>query len=252
MSNKNRHCCFFVLSILLLSGCKLIQPNTMMITPKDFYFSEFLPSETEYRIKPYDRLSIHISTNNGNNLISISENTPQQNNNLGELEFTVEFDGLVKLPTIGRINLSGQTIRQAEKTLEEEYSASYQNPFVIIKVVNRRVFLFKDNSTAGIVVPIPEENLTLIEAIAHSGGLSEYDKAYQIKLVRGNPANTPQVFLYNIRNLSDLAGTNLQLEANDIIYIESRPRYVWRVVSELAPYMTVLTSALLIISLFKL
>jgi polysaccharide export outer membrane protein len=170
-------------------------------------------------------------------------------NTKGELDFMVEFDGLVKLPTLGRINLAGQTIREAEKFLEKLYSDHYQNPFVLLQVVNRRVYLFKGGGEVGMVLTIPEDNLTLLEAIAQAGGLSDSDKAYQIKVIRGNPAKDPQIYLYNIRTINDLRGSNLQLEANDIIYVESRPRYVRRVMTELTPYLALLSTILLVVNL---
>ncbi len=233
---------------LIVSSCRVLQPNKILSTDPDFQYSEFKQSEVEYRIKPYDKIRVSISTNDGYRMISISENMNLQNTK-GELDFMVEFDGLVKLPTLGRINLAGQTIRQAEKNLEELYSKHYQNPFVLLQVINRRVYLFKGGGEVGMVLNIPEENLTLLEAIAQSGGLSDSDKAYQIKVIRGNPATEPQVFLYNIRTLNDLRGTNLQLEANDIIYVESRPRYIRRVMNELTPYLALLSTILLVINL---
>jgi len=111
------------------------------------------------------------------------------------------------------------------------------------------VYVFKSSGEIGTVINIPEDNLTLLEALAMAGGLTEYDKAYQIKLIRGNPADNPQVFLYNIRKLTDLQGTNLQLEANDIIYIERRPRYIRSVMNELTPYLSLLSTILLIVNL---
>ncbi|MDD2562955.1 MAG: polysaccharide biosynthesis/export family protein [Salinivirgaceae bacterium] len=238
-----------VITILFSSSCKVLQPNRMLNTD-DISYSEFKPSEVEYRIKPYDKISVSISTNDGYRMISINENAiGNAQNQKGAIEFMVEFDGQVKLPTLGRINIAGRTIREAEKLLEEKLAKHYQNPFVLLQVVNRRVYVFKGGGQVGMVIQIPEENLTLIEAIAQSGGLLDSDKAYRIKVIRGNPAEEPQVFLYNIRTLTDLKGTNLQLEGNDIIYVESRPRYVRRVMNELTPYLALLSTVLLIINL---
>jgi polysaccharide export outer membrane protein len=233
---------------IFASSCKLLQPNKILSTPPDFKYSEFKQSEVEYRIKPFDKIRVSISTNDGYRMISISENLNLQNTK-GELDFMVEFDGLVKLPTLGRINLAGQTIREAETFLEKLYSTHYQNPFVLLQVINRRVYLFKGGGEVGMVLTIPEENLTLLEALAQAGGLSDSDKAYQIRVIRGNPSKEPEVFLYNIRTLNDLRGTNLQMEANDIIYIESRPRYIRRIMNELTPYLALLSTILLVINL---
>ncbi len=220
----------------------------MLETPSDFQYEPFKKSEIEYRIKPYDKLSISISTNDGYQMISITETNRNQNPK-GEIEFLVEFDGQVKLPTIGRVHLAGMTIREAEKTLETLYANHYQNPFVLLRVVNQRIYLFKGGGEVGTVINIPEDNLTLLEALAMAGGLTDSDKAYQIKVIRGNPSENAQVFLYNIRRITDLKGTNLQLEPNDIIFIDSRPRYIRRVMNELTPYLALLSTILLVINI---
>jgi len=221
----------------------------MFRTGDDFTFSEFRPSEKEYKIQPYDKLSINITTNAGYQLIGIGESR-----NLGnrEIEYLVEFDGLVKVPTLGRIPIEGLTIREAESMLEEKYSKYYQNPFVFIKVTNRKVIIFKDGGTTGSVINIPEENFTIVEALAMSGGLSNISKSYRIRLIRGELSENPEVFIYDLYDLKKLQEQNIYLEANDIIYIESKPRYVSKVLTEINPYLSLISTVLLVVSLFTI
>jgi len=40
------------------------------------------------------------------------------------------------------------------------------------------------------------------------------------------------------------------LQANDIIYVEARPKYATRIISEISPYISLLSSALLVYGLF--
>jgi hypothetical protein len=47
-----------------------------------------------------------------------------------------------------------------------------------------------------------------------------------------------------------MKSANFLLQANDIIYVESRPKYASKVISEIAPYIGLLTSALFIYGLF--
>lgn len=231
-----------------LAGCRTLQPARMLDLPDDYIYADFKPSEIEYKIQPFDQIALSVSTNDGYRLISISEGGTN-GNLLGELSYPVEFDGQVKLPTLGRVHIAGRTLREAEAYLEELYAKYYQNPFILLKVVNKRVYLFKRGGTAASVVNMTDQKMTLLEALAQSGGVADGDKAYKIKVLRGDLTRDPQVFLYNIRNLVDLQGVNLQLEANDIIYVDTRPRYVSRVVGELAPYLSLLSTVLLVVNL---
>jgi len=244
---------FLILTIAtaMIESCSVLQPNKMFKTEKNFQFNEFKPeSEKEYRIQPYDIIGLSINTNDGYKLINTGEKIGNSQNLKQEIEYLVEYDGFVKIPVLGRVDLANLTIREAEKLLEEKYTKFYNNPFILLRIINRKVYIFKSGGEKGSVINIPEDRLTLIEALAMSGGIPDGDKAYKIKLIRGDVSKDPQVFKYNISSLEQIKGTNLLLQANDIIYIDTRPRYARRLLIEMTPYLTLLTTALLLYNLF--
>ncbi|HOY39822.1 MAG: polysaccharide biosynthesis/export family protein [Bacteroidales bacterium] len=247
---------FFTAAVLMsLSSCKILRPTEMFKENKDYPISEFKPSEKEYRIKPFDILSIRITTNDGYSLIGVGGGTQAGTQSdyrmlQSGLEYLVEYDGLVKLPTLGRTNMAGFTIREAEQELETMYSEYYQNPFVLIDVTNRKVFVFYDGGTRAHTITIPKENITLVEAISRLGGLTDISRAYRIKLIRGDITNNPEVYYWNLSTLDELKETNLLLQANDVIYIDSKPQYVTKILKEIAPYLTLATTALSVYGIF--
>lgn len=243
----------WILSIMFIfGGCAILQPNKMFETDKDFKFDDFEPvADKEYHLQAYDIISLSISTNDGYKLINTGDmQSANRGNNRQEIEYLIEYDGFVKVPTLGRVKVDGLTIREAEAFLEKEYAAFFQKPFVLIRVNNRKVYVFKSGGEAGSVIIIPENRLTLIEALAMSGGIPDGDKAYRIKLIRGDVSNNPKVYKYDVSSFTDIQGANLLLQANDIIYIDSRPRYVRRALAELTPYLALLSTILLIQNLF--
>ena len=48
-----------------------------------------------------------------------------------------------------------------------------------------------------------------------------------------------------------MSEANFLLKSNDIIYVEARPRYASRVLSEIAPYLALFTSALTVYAVFR-
>lgn len=233
---------------LVFTSCKLFRPNEIFLMEKDHPVTDFKPLEKEYKLKPYDLFTLQIYTNDGIRLIETS--TAQNQNNQNTLTYLIEFDGTAKLPTLGKIKMDGYTIREAETFLEQEFSKFYQKPFVKINVTNRRVIIFKSGSSSATVLPVQNENFTLIEALASCGGLDENAKAFKIKLIRGN-LNNPEIYYYNIRTLRDMEKANFVLQANDIVYVETRPRYASRVLTEIAPYLSLMTTMLLVLTLLK-
>jgi len=219
----------------------------MFHTGKDFSFDEFQSTVKEYVINPFDKIKMTVYTNNGFQLVDLEQKI-QMNQYLPE--YLVDKDGMVKLPVLGKIKIEGLTVEQAEKMLEEEYAKYFKKPFVILNITNRRVFVFSDGAEKGNVIIMDNPNFTLIEALAKVGGMTGFSKAYRIKLIRGDLSN-PKVFLINISSIEDLKKANLVLQANDIIYVETRPKYASRFANELSPYLSLLTSILLVYSLFS-
>ena len=119
---------YIVLVIIVIatmfSSCRSIRPYEMLRNSKDYEVSQQEPSEIEYRIQPNDRLNIRVLNNNGQAYFGFGGGTTGGTSNFNTTNnqsgggFPVEFDGKVKLPVLGRIDISGKTIREAEDTLE--------------------------------------------------------------------------------------------------------------------------------------
>ena len=92
--------------------------------------------------------------------------------------------------------------------------------------------------------------MTLVDAIAQIGGIPQNSKACTIRVIRGDRKN-PKVFNFSIRTLSDFKNNNLLLEANDIVYVDSRPRYISKSISELQPYFMLISTSVLLLSVYK-
>ena len=231
----------FSIPIIFLNSCKIFYPNQMFKTPKQFKYNNFdTTGVEEYVIRPFDKLKVQVYSNNGYILVDMEAQQIQANQTP---EYLVDKNGNIKLPIINTVHIAGKTVEEAETFLEKQYSSYIKSPFVIINVTNRRVFVFSSGAEKGAVVYMDNENFTLIEALAKVGGISSFAKAYRIKLIRGDLKN-PQVYVFNIRSLDKMKKTNFILQSNDIIYVEARPKYASRLLGEISPYISLLTSIL--------
>ena len=203
----------------------------------------------EYKISPNDILSFTIYSNDGFKLIDLTAFTPSNNNpqtstiqnaNL----YTVEADGNVKLPVLGRKKLVGLTIREAEQMLEESYSAFYVKPFIVAKIINKKVILFPGNTGGARVIELKDDNTTLIDVIAFAGGISEDGKAKKVKLIR-DVNKKHEVYLIDLSTIKGINDAYIVLQANDIIYIEPRKRISKKAMQELLPILSLLSTTIL-------
>jgi len=247
-----------LLLLLAMPGCRILNPSIMLQTPKDYVYDTLKMDSAaynaqEYRIAPNDLIEFRLYANDGFTLINLTTLNNRDNiiQNQNLFQYQVNNYGMAKLPIIGDISLSGYTLRQAEDTLEARYSQYYVDPYSMLRVVNKRVIVYPGNDGAAKVVTLANNNTTLLEALALTGGIPESGKAYDIKLIRnnGNPAN-PDVYHMNLSKIEGIAQANIIVQANDIIYVEPRKYYARETLREITPILSLVTSAFLLITLF--
>lgn len=241
---------FILLFVLFFSSCKVFRSNLMLKTPTDFAYDQLQDSVTKqsYKIEVNDLVQVRIFSNDGFKIINI-ENVSGNYARI-DLDYLVEQDGRVKLPLVGKVALSGLTIAEAETFLQKIYNDFYVNPFVSVKVVNKRVIIFPGNGGKAQVINLQNNNTTVIETIALGGGIQEEGKAYKVKLIRNDGKNKPKVYLMDLSKIEGIAMGNTVVMANDIIYVEPRYRFAKTLIGEVTPLISLLTSTFLLYSLF--
>lgn len=249
--------------ILLISFLSLVMAscnyNSSVIfkLPADYSFAtDSVSIGADYKIVPYDRLSIRVLVNNGSRLVDISAgvsnpdvtggiagNAASTNTVMDDLR--VDKDGFVRLPIIGLVGIKGFSISEAEKMIEDRFSKTYVDPFVIINVKNRRVIIFPGSGGNGEVVNLTNDQVSVIEVLALNGGINLKGKSKKVRLVR----KVGEEFkIYNI-DLSKEAGIvngQMMVCANDIIYVEPVNGFTSGFVSEFGVIVSLLTSVFLL------
>lgn len=244
---------FLIITILLLvfTGCKVLNPEQMLRTPRHFNYSDIeeLLVTDQYRLAPNDEISFQLFTNDGERLVDPINLFSTQTFRQQQITYRVEFDGTVKLPVLGYTEVAGLTAREAEIMLEEAFTEFYNRPFVQLRVLNNRVIIFPGGRGGTSSVHYLENtNTTLFEALANSGGISD-GKASRVKLIRGDPER-PSIYLVDLSTIEGVKNANIVLQANDIIYVEPRERVPQRILENVTPYLSLITTALLVYSLF--
>ena len=234
-----------MLICVLMYSCRTLYPDRLFQTGSGFHF--FPPDsvvEKTYILKPDDRFSLAVFSNNGYSLVDVISSS--QGNAYTALDFPVKENGYVKLPMLDSVKLVGLTVDDAEKLLQERYSYYFVNPFVRIEITNRRVYVYRGRDGAALVT-LDKNHMNLLEVLAKSGGIPRGAKANKIRIIRGDLKH-PQVLNIDLSTLSGMEAANLNVEANDIIYIESTITPT-DVLAEFSPILTLLSTGLLVVTL---
>ena len=244
-----------------------------------------------YLIQPNDFLAVRVNTNKGERILDpngelqfgqSSGATPGRGNGGGTArtgggqagggqagggatagsEFLVQADGTVVLPLLNRVKVSGLSLLQVDSVLQVRYNEYYKEPFVTTRVTNNRIFML--GSTGGQVIPLANDNMNLIEVLAQAGGIDgggggggfyRYGgKASNILIIRGDLKN-PRIQQVDLTTLEGMRRANLQMEPNDIVYVEPVHRPVLEALTDAAPIISftslVLTTTLFLYSFIK-
>jgi polysaccharide export outer membrane protein len=240
---------------LLISMSSCNNRAIMFKTKKNYPFDDFskISDSREYKIGLNDILEIQIVPNKGAVLIDGGSldasggnvNTSIQNRPINSV---VEFDGTTKLPMLGRVQMKDLSIRDAELMMEERLKQFYVDPYVTIKIVNKRVIVFPGEGGAARVLQLSNQNTNLLEALALVGGVSMNGKANRIKIIRGDLKN-PQVYLVDLSTIEGMKKANMTLQGNDIIYIEGRNDYAQNFLNRIGAYLALANLGFFIFSI---
>ncbi|RSK51115.1 polysaccharide biosynthesis/export family protein [Hymenobacter rigui] len=190
-----------------------------------------------------------------------NQNRQQQQNQQGQgglNEFIVQHDGIVKLPMVNYQKLAGLTLLEADSLLQRKYTEFYKDVFVTTRVNNNRIIVLGATSGgSGQVIQMYNDNMNLLEVLAQAGGIEgtfvgasgtgRAGRADNIRLIRGNLKN-PQVQIIDLTTIDGMRRANLQVEPNDIVYVEPIRRPFYEGLQDAAPLFSLIGSLAAVIS----
>lgn len=241
---------FLLLGVFILTSCsRWISPHRILqVSPSsELHSIDNLHSKNEHIIVENDELNLFVMANNAEILLNPELGQAIQVQN--EIIAKVNKDGYVNFPGIEPLKLSGLSITEAEEALKAQYSYILNNPYVKLNITNKRVVVYNNLNQGGQVVNIQNYNTTLLEAITIAGGITQ-GRAYQIYLHR-NEKEKNKTYKIDISTVENLKLAQIIVQSNDIIIVNSRHNISRRTLEEIAPIISLTTTLLLIINLFK-
>lgn len=244
---------FICFCLFGLASCT-INKNLMFKTDQDYMFDDIPDSlQGDFVISPNDFINLKLFTNRGARLIeaTASSGEAQRFFQFIDVNYLVESDGTVELPEIGKVNLAGKSVAEAQNLVEEKYTLLYKEPYAIIRIMNNRVIVFPGQGGDARVIQIVNNNTTVIEAIALAGGITQRGNASRVKLIRRAPGVEPLIYEMDLSTIEGIQDANKIVQANDIVYVEPVPEIASEVLRDVAPFVTLVTSLALIYGIFS-
>ncbi|MGJ1509317.1 polysaccharide biosynthesis/export family protein [Sphingobacterium siyangense] len=242
----------FFLTIIFLGSCASRKDVIYFQHNKNALDSTY--SINYFKVKPMDRLRINVSGPDETAIAPFKANASQSGGSgsvVNSILYTVEEDGSIVLPYLGRIKVQGMTRLEVVKTLREKLASYVKEPIVDVRMENFRVTIL-GNTTAQVIDFTMNDRPTILEAIAQSGDLKITARRNDILVIREEEGNRKSYRL-DIRDSEIVNSPAYFLAQNDIIYVEPNTTGIQGNKSTwyLSLGMTLITVGLTVFNLFR-
>ena len=240
-------------NLIAITGLLLVIVESSCTATKDQVFFKTLQKDTTLKnlvSKNYD-LKIQKGDMLGIAVASLSPdvafyNAPQ--NTVGPVSgHLVDEYGNISFLKLGTLHAEGLTRKNLKDTLQAQLIPYLKDIVVSVSFLNRHVTML--GAAGPTVVPLLSDNMTLLDALAASGDISQKGKMTNVLVIREQDDN--KVFKrINLEDQSIFYSPYYYLQPNDIVYVE--PKRVTTPITAQAAISYVVTAISLFVLISKL
>jgi polysaccharide biosynthesis/export protein len=251
--------CFIASVLILLVSSCVTQKDVEYLQDKTKTNKTFNEAPVgDYRLKPNDELYIQISSLDDAASNIFSGSFTQQSLYISTIQpygaslisFSIDKDGFLLLPVIGRISVKDRTTTEVSDLIKNALTNILSQPVVSVKLVNRYVSVLGEVRNPGHFA-YAQDKLTILDAIGLAGDITDYANRSQVILTRNENGKNIRIPV-DLSKSDILASNYYYIRPNDIIYVKPMRKKFWGMRE--FPYNVILgtiTTALLIYTVVK-
>lgn len=232
----------FIYILAVIAVCGTL--SSCVSTKKIIYFqgsdSLFQNPQTiaqlyDMRIKPADRISVTISCSDaellapfaqnitlGTSFISAKSGMMSSGNGTQDayLGYTVDKDGVITLPVIGKIKAEGFTEESLAKEIQSKIVSSgyIKDPQVTVKFVNARVSVLGAVNKPGQINLTSQRN-SILDILSMAGDIADYGVKTNVHLFR-EVNGKREMYTLDLTKDDIFESPAFYVQQNDLIYVE--------------------------------
>jgi len=219
------------LLIFLLTGIFSCRSSQELIYLKDAANNEIIKGlPTEYVLKTGDILYISIKSISPEvNLLFNPESNMESNTGLGYQKYTtpsgaylygfeIDADGNIKLPMLGKINVSGISLSQIESVVQKKTDEFLKDAIVKVKLLNFKITVTGEVRSPGTYYNY-NNSITVIEALALANGNTDFASIKTVMVVRPF-MNGNKTYLLDLSTKNIYLSEAFYLQPNDYVIVQ--------------------------------
>ncbi len=217
--------------------------------------SDFLTSVTPsaYKIIPYDNLFIRVITPDPqwSAIFNIETGTTGLTQESAGLSgYSVDIEGNIEIPYVGKVNVAGRTISEVKVELDSIFKNYVSDAAITVRLVNNAVSIIGEVNAPGRYV-LYKDRINIFEAISLASDLNDLSNRQRVQLIRPSPYG-PSIKEFSLLDRSILSSDYFYIMPNDIIYVMPRQgRANPTTIGFYTLFLSSISTALVIISYFR-
>lgn len=160
--------------------------------------------------------------------------------------YLVDKKGDVRIPVLGDVHLAGVTTTEARDIVTTRALLSFKTPSVIIRFANFKISVLGEVQRPGIYT-VPNERVTLLDALSYAGDLTIYGRRDNILLFRKQDNGVTSAIRLNLNSSEILKSPYFYLQQNDQIYVEPSKARIDNSDATQARNISILTAAITLV-----
>jgi polysaccharide export outer membrane protein len=156
--------------------------------------------------------------------------------------FTIDNNGFIEFPYLGKIKVGGQTVESAKEAIEKELVKYFKVFFLQVKLAEFKFSILGYVNRPGQYF-FQQNKVTILEALSMAGDLQNLAKRYSLQLYRQYPEGV-KIHVLDLTNRSLVNSPYWYIQPNDVLYIEPLKVRTAGDVSSFQSSLTVITPLL--------
>lgn len=202
---------------VMLSSCKSIKPYSYFKQiPRDTVLQVVPLPDQDIAIRKGDVLSLQVT--------SLSRQEDEIfNAKATQGGYEVGKDGEIYVQRLGKLKVAGLNRRQLKEKLEADLKLYLKDPVVGVGFANHRITIIGQVGKPQ-VLPMPEERMSLLDALAQSGNTLRDAELTNIIVIRDSSHTHKIVKHLNLEDKSIFSSPFYYLQPNDVLLVNADER----------------------------
>ncbi|PSL44892.1 polysaccharide export outer membrane protein [Chitinophaga niastensis] len=132
--------------------------------------------------------------------------------------YLVDKDGNIALPLIGKVNVKSKSTDEVRDDIQVKAAALYKDPVVNVRFANFKITVLGEVTRPSSYI-MPNEKVTILDALGAAGDLTIYGKRENVLLIR-EAAGKKEFVRFNLNNSNLFASPYYYLHQGDVVYVE--------------------------------